>query len=161
MWWVHWTFLPLGMKNRTSFSWANFAPRRTPELHSTVNQLSSTHLLQAKYLDFSCQCKFLRKSVCTGVKSLEACQHQIDLIPKRPIPPVLEPEPIRFTVTSFQLNNRGSPNSGPNSKVRSPNSSLQGLTPAAWIIRADQAPLQRPINGNGVQIPQTLPGWSC
>ena len=142
MWWVHWSFLPLGMKNRTSFSWANFAPRRTPELHSTVNQFSSTHLLQAKYLNFSCKCKFLRKSVCTGVKSLEACQHQIDLIPKRPIHsgllPVLEPEPIRFTVTSFQLNNRGSPNSGPNSKVRSPNSSLQGLTPAAWIIRVDQ-----------------------
>ena len=100
-------------------------------------------------------------SLCTGVNSLEACQHQIDLIPKRPIPPVLEPEPIRFTVTSFQLNNRGSPNSGPNSKARSPNSSLQGLTPAAWIIRVDQAPLQRPINGGGVQIPQTLPGWSC
>ena len=160
MWWVHWSLLPLGMKKRTSFSWANFAPRRTPELHSTVNQFSSTHLLQAKYLNFSCKCKFLRKSVHTGVKSLEACQHQIHL--KRPIHPVLEPEPIRFTVTSFQLNNRGSPNSGPNSKVRSPNSSLQGLTPAAWIIRADQqARLQRPINGGGVQIPQTLPGWSC
>ena len=86
-----------------------------------------------KKTQFSCM--YISEEVsCAVVKSLEACQHQTDLIPKRPILlgllPVLEPELIRFTVTSFQLNNHGSPNSG-SSEVRSPNSSLQGLTLAA------------------------------
>ena len=112
-------------------------------------------------------CVFLRKSIPHCCK-IEACQHQIDLIPKRPIPfallPVLEPELIRFTVTSFQLHNRGSPNSGLQlqsqvSKFGSPRVNTGCMNNQGWPTSPPS--LQRAINGSllwaGVLIPQTLP----
>ena len=74
--------------------------------------------------------EYFVRSFYTTVKCLEACQHQIDLIPRRPIHSVLrvlELELILFMVTSFPLNKRMSPKSG-----RTPlNSGLLGLTPPA------------------------------